>query len=271
VAAKRGEALQSVGTALSIFERIAEDEPIGVSELSRRTKLTKSTVQRCLLTLHAAGWIRPTATKPRAWGLSAKVVALAYRARTQRDLRRAALPAMRAMRDATGESVHLVVREGREAVLVAAAMGPSSGGTTVPRGTRLPLHATANGKSILARLSDDELDAYLAGGLHALTHHTVVDPQALRRELSRVTARGWAANVDELLDGVSSVACAILDVDGRAIAAIALTGPSTNFPREARPKIAARVQAAAREIGARLGARRAIASDSSSTVRGDLA
>lgn len=252
VAAKRRDALKSVETALAIFERVAEDEPIGVSELARRTKLTKSTVQRCLTTLYAAGWIRPTPTRPRAWGLSAKVVALAHRARAQRDLRRAALPAMRALRDATGESVHLVVREGREAVLVSAVAGPSSGGATLPRGTRLPLHATANGKAILARLSDDEVEAYVAGGLYALTHRTVIEPAALRRELSRVVARGWAASVDELIDGVSSIACAILDVDGRAVAALAVNGPSGRFPRDARPRIGERVRAAALEIGARL-------------------
>jgi IclR family acetate operon transcriptional repressor len=255
VAAKRRDALQSVDTALAIFERIAEDEPIGVSELARRAGLGKSTVQRCLVTLHAAGWIRPTTAKPRAWTLSAKVVSLAFRARTQRDLRRAALPAMRALRDATGESVHLVVREAREAVLVAAVAGPSSGGATLPRGTRLPLHASANGKAILARLSDGEVEAYVAGGLYPLTSRTVTDPATLRRELSQVVTRGWAASVDELIDGVSSIACAILDVDGRAIASVAVNGPTSRFPRDARARIGARVRAATLEIGARLRAR----------------
>lgn len=255
MAARRRDALKSVNTALAIFERIAEDEPVGVSELARRAGLGKSTVQRCLVTLHAAGWIRPTTAKPRAWTLSAKVVSLAFRARTQRDLRRAALPPMRALRDATSESVHLVVREAREAVLVAAVAGPSSGGATLPRGTRLPLHASANGKAILARLSDGEVEAYVAGGLYRLTSRTVVDPVALRRELSQVVTRGWAASVDELIEGVSSIACAILDVDGRAIASVAINGPTSRFPRDARARIGAKVRATTLEIGARLRAR----------------
>jgi len=88
-------------------------------------------------------------------------------------------------------------------------------------GTRVPAHATSMGHVLLAGLSPAELDAYLSvADLAPLTSHTITSPEALRAELDKVRAQGWALVDQELEDGLRSVAAPVRDTAGRVTAAV---------------------------------------------------
>jgi IclR family pca regulon transcriptional regulator len=88
-------------------------------------------------------------------------------------------------------------------------------------GTRFPAYATSMGRVLLADKPADWLDSYLSSTkLLPLTPHTIADPAALRAELDRIRAQGWALVDQELEEGLRSVAAPIRDSDGRAIAAV---------------------------------------------------
>lgn len=226
--------LQSVTTALNVFEIVAQHQPIGVSEITRRVGVTKSTVQRCLQTLHNTGWIRPEGETATKWVLTAKSFSLGRHVADSNHLRDAVLPVMERLRDVTQESVHLVIAEGREAVLLERLDSTLAIRTFLPLGARAPLHATANGKAILAYFGEQAIDNYMAPGLEAMTGRTLRDPELLRSELSQIRARGWSMAVDELADGASAVASPILDGPGRAVASLSISCPTTRFSENVR-------------------------------------
>ena len=110
--------MDSVKSVLRIIEAVATSPEIGVSDLSRQLQQPKTTVQRGLMTLHEAGWIRPTNEPRRRWKITSKLFMLSRSAETEARLRRAALPIMQTLRDETQETTHLMVREERHLVLI---------------------------------------------------------------------------------------------------------------------------------------------------------
>jgi DNA-binding IclR family transcriptional regulator len=112
----------------------------------------------------------------------------------------------------------------------------------------LPLHCTSNGKVILSRLSEAELESFLSSPLEPQTKSTITSPTRLRREIERTRAQGYAAGVDELSDGVSAVSVELLDSRGEFVATITVSGPSWQFEANEFSVLAARMHRAARAI-----------------------
>lgn len=140
--------------------------------------------------------------------------------RPDRALVEAAGPVLAGLRDETGESAQLYVRVGEERVCVAAAESPHSLRTIVAVGAALPMDRGSAAK-------------VLAG-----------DRQAQRR--------GWAESVEEREKGVASVSAPIASLE-RVVAAISVSGPVERTSRQPGRRYATAVQAAARQVEARLG------------------
>jgi DNA-binding IclR family transcriptional regulator len=245
--------LQSVQTALLVFETIAKSEPVGVTEIARRLNLSKSTAQRCLKALERSGWIKidETASSTR-WMITAKAFGLGQRVSAHGPLREAALPVMSALWEKIGESVHLVVAEGGKAILLDQCETPVPFHLEKPRIAWAPLHTAQSGKVMLAYADPRFVDQYIAGGLDAFTRKTVTDPQKLRKELDKIRKQGWAMAVDEMIEGGSGAAAPIFGWDGRNVAALAVTLPTTRFTESMRKKIIPLLVAAAADISRKL-------------------
>lgn len=164
---------------------------------------------------------------------------------TQRVLRDAALPLMADLREATRCTVHLAVLDGVDVVYVQILTAPD--GIRLPSrlGGRLPAHATGVGKAMMAFADPAVTDARIQAGLPRLTPRTIASPGALRRELEKIRTNGIAFDREESALGVLCIAVPILDPDGRAVAALSVTGRST---REVT-----RIAPAARTVGLTLG------------------
>jgi IclR family pca regulon transcriptional regulator len=126
-------------------------------------------------------------------------------------------------------------------------------------GTRFPAYATSMGRVLLAGLSDEDLDAYLAGvTLDKLTPRTVLSSSALRNEVMRVRAQGWALVDQELEEGLRAVAAPIRDRSGRVVAAVNVSAHAARTSLEAvRRDLIPPLVAAAARISADLPAGRA--------------
>ncbi|MFG2072367.1 IclR family transcriptional regulator [Nonomuraea maritima] len=237
--------MQNVVTALRVLEEVSARQPVGVGELARELGLPKSTVQRSLRTLHDAGWIRPAGGEVTRWQVTSKLLQVARR--TELGLRDAAVPVMEELRQQTGETVHLMVPEGEAVVLIERLETDKPLRIVLPLGIRLPLHASANGKAVLAHLDRplDELPAY--------TGTTIVDGEALRAELAAVRARGYADNRGEWRPDIAAVASAILGADGSPIASISISTPASRMLDDLRAAYGALVTRAARTLTGSLG------------------
>lgn len=152
----------------------------------------------------------------------------------QRELRDAARPYLQDLFSLTQETAHLAVREGHEALYIDRIYSSKR----VPRasrvGGRLPLHATAVGKVLLAFEEPWVRDAYVARGLEAPTRNTHVNPTRLLEELETIREQGYATTFEEVRPGSCSIAVPVQSGDGRAPASIGLVMLSTQSDRMVR-------------------------------------
>jgi len=245
--------MDSVKTALKVLEQVGIAGHVGVSELARAVGEPKSTIQRDLVTLHEAGWIRPVDLHGRRrWTLSSKVLALARRFQPALRLREHALPVMEELRDLTRETIHLMLREGNRVVLIERLDSPQTLRTVRQLGASTPLHAASNGKAVLAYLTEAERAAYLARPLQAFTPRTLTDPAAVERDLEKTRSRGYSLGDGELDLDVRAVAAAIRLETGEPVAALSISCPAFRFPDDKVGQYGEWVSRAAARIGAAL-------------------
>ena len=125
-------------------------------------------------------------------------------------------------------------------------------------GARLPLHATAAGKVILAALPEQRRSALLAADLPALTPRTLTDQGNLLDELGHVHGAGYALSVEELTTGLTSIAAPVRDHTGTVVAAMTAAGPSFRLTGTHLDRCIALVkqeaEATSRELGSRVSA-----------------
>lgn len=185
-----GPSVSGVGTfdkAVVVLDAL-EDRPRSLSELTEVTRLPRATAHRLATALEAHGLVRRTGDGRFALGL--RLVALGRAAADQLPLADAARPALAALRDTTGESVQLYVREGDRRVCVAALESPHGLRTIVAMGAALPLDRGSAGRVL-----------------------TAADPAP------------WVASVAEREPGVASVSAPVRAADGRVVAAVSVSGP----------------------------------------------
>lgn len=195
-----------------------EEGPQSLAALVRATGLSRATAHRLAVALEAHGLARRDLEGRFALGL--RLVALGRAAREGLRLVDAAGPALEELRDDTGESVQLYVREGDRRVCVAALESPHGLRTIVPVGASLPLELGSAGKVL--------------------------------REESGVAERGWAESVGEREAGVASVSAPVLDFAGGVRAAVSVSGPIERTGRSPGRRYGVAVARAARAVEAAL-------------------
>jgi IclR family acetate operon transcriptional repressor len=197
------------------------DDALGISELARRTTLPKSSVHRLVGHLVTQGLLERESAAVR---LGIKLFEIGQLATRQRGLVDAARPHLADLREATHNTVHLAVLEGTEVVYLDILRGPDAPRLPSRVGGRFPAHATAVGKAIVAYSPDVVLNKVLAAGLNRIGPRTITAPGLLRRQLSKVREEGVAYEREESGAGVSCTASPVLDRDGRAVAAVSISG-----------------------------------------------
>lgn len=216
--------LDRVTSILEAFDQ--DDHGLGISELAVRADLPKSTVSRLVATLVRERYLERDG---RRIHLGLRLFELGQLAERPRALRTAASPVMADLRNRTGHSVHLAIRDGHEMVCIAGMRGRFAAPIAIRIGTRVPLHATALGKIELAHAAAADLDAVIAAALTPWTPHTIVDPVQLRRELACVRRAGFAAEVREFSATSSAVASPVFTASGTLVAALAVSGDAEVF------------------------------------------
>jgi IclR family acetate operon transcriptional repressor len=245
--------MQNVLNALRVLEEVATRQPIGVGELSRVLDIPKSSVQRALQTLNTAGWIRPAGGEVTRWVVTTKALDVGRHASGDLGLRDAAVPLMEELRGRTEETIHLTVPEANKMVLIERLETSKPVRTSMSLGHSLPLHASANGKAVLAHSAAAVIDRLLAEGLPRYTDTTITDPDRLLAELERIRAQGYATNRGEWRSDVGSVAAAVMGEARKPIASLSVNIPMSRLTDESQSFFGAVVSEAAKTLSARLG------------------
>lgn len=245
--------VRAVARAVDLLTALAASESIlSIAELAERLGLHKSTVHRLLVTLERGGLVEQDATTGR-YRLGLKLFELGSIVGRRLEIRHEAMPYLRKLSEETGQTVHLVLPAGYDAIYVEKVENPRSIVTYSQIGRKLPLHATAAGKVLLAALPGAEQEQILKRGLPAFTPHTITDPVVLREHLSRVSKQGYALDNEELEIGLRCVAAPVCRSDGKVIASVSLSGLTVTVTPERLPELISAVKETAAAISRRLG------------------
>jgi DNA-binding IclR family transcriptional regulator len=187
-----------------------------LADLVVATGLPRATTYRLAVALEAHGLVRRN--DDGEFALGTRLVQLGRAAGESMTLAALARPTLEELRETTGESVQLYVRDGERRVCIESLESPNELRTIVSVGARLPLDRGSAGR-------------LLAGG-------------------PAVDGKPWVASVGEREAGVASVSAPVRDASGRVVAAVSVSGPIERLTRAPGRRYGDAVVDAARAIEA---------------------
>jgi DNA-binding IclR family transcriptional regulator len=228
--AERDEALHSVRSAIDLLKAFAEDEELGVSEVSRRLNVAKSTAHRLLKTLESGGLIEQSAEYG-GYRLGVALIELGALVSARQDLRRSSASILEELREATGWTVHLTVAQGADALSLERLTTRRGVQASGELRRRWPLHFTSAGK-VLAAFDTRARDARVEAGFPVMTSHTIATVEEFDRELAAIRLLGYARARDELKPNMSSFAAPVFGPNRAIRSAISILGTTESFDRD---------------------------------------
>ncbi|MFM0093992.1 IclR family transcriptional regulator [Paraburkholderia nemoris] len=213
---------------LKILTEFSPREPVlGAPELSKRLKIPRTTVFRLLQTLESLGFLE-RADKDRNYRLGVAVLRLGFEYLSSLELTDLGLPIIEALRNDTGLTSHIVIRDGRDVVFVAKAQShaPIFSSVKVNVGTRLPAHATTHGQVLMGDMTLDDLKKlYPEPELERFTKQTPATIDDLYERIRDDAKRGYAVSESSFERGISVVSAPVRNDTGRIVAVITTTIP----------------------------------------------
>ncbi|AWZ09669.1 IclR family transcriptional regulator [Streptomyces sp. ICC1] len=182
-----------------------------------------------------------------SYGVGLRLRTLAARVSTDRP--EGIVELLEFLQKCTGQAVHLALRSGDALTCIRKIESDQPFRTASRVGARIPAHATATGKAVLAHLPPAEAEEIVrAAGLPALTPRTLTEPDALTAELERVRTRGYAVDDEENQASVRCVGAPLFDRDGVPVGALSLTGVTFLTTREELERFSPALLQAARGV-----------------------
>jgi DNA-binding IclR family transcriptional regulator len=216
-------AIQSVERAAAILQLVAESSaPLGLTDVAQSLDLAKATAHGLLRTLQDVGFLEQDETTGK-YAIGAGLLDLSHARVDPHDLRSHAMNWADSLASRSGEAVRIATFINGVPTIVHHVFRPDDTLQRMEIGERLPVHATALGKALLAwggfpyGRPDADFDRF--------TQHTVTDPRELTRALVDVRRQGWSCDVEEHHPGEASLAAPVRGAVGRVVGAIGIAGP----------------------------------------------
>ncbi len=248
--ARGGKPVLVMRKARQILDSFDADRPEQTAnEVQRRTGLPPSTCLRLLHTLVREGFLDRRGDHYRP-GLA--LVRWAQAATAGLGLVSMAMPVLTSLRDATGESAYLYLRDGLQHTCIAFVQTAHPVVSILRIGQVLPLHAGSAGRVFLA-FEPGLLEQLAEGPLPAYTPHTLTDPSRLRDAVAETRRLGYAATFEERAAGAASLSAPVREGSGVLVAALGIVSPVQRFPRQRVAVDAPHVLDAGAELSRRLG------------------
>lgn len=241
------KSVRAVERAIEILRAFSAEKPsMSVLEISERVGLSPPTVYRLLETLASQGLIRAHGT-PQRFSLDYGVGQLAQNWMAGLDPVAAGQPIVERLHAETKETVALMILRGHQHVCVLELPSPHVLSMARGIGPMDNLWRGASGKSILAFMREDEIEAVLRTLPKGVGRKAVLaDLAAIRRDKVRVSH-------SEIFDGAVGIAAPYFDSTHRVMGSIIVFGPEVRFDQQRIAKTAKRVVESAAELSAALG------------------
>lgn len=236
-----------------VLQAIA-DEPgkLNIARLARALPYPRGTLYRIVTALVAEGLIAED-RETGFYHLGHRLIHLASKSWESSDLRSTARDHIEALRDATGETVHLAVPSGSGMVYIDKLESPRTVRMTSRLGTYVEIHSTSVGKAYLAALPEERCRELVATlDMRRRTGNTITDIDALHAEIGRTRSRGYSYDNEENEPDIRCFGGAILDRTGNPVGAVSLSIPIYRYDEERAKLLAASVQETVKAISASL-------------------
>lgn len=251
--AEKAEVLSSVHNAIRILQTFSLTETeLGISELSVRLGLAKSTVYRLMNTLHQSRLVEKN-HETQKYHLGIAAFELGFIVYHSMELRRVAFPILDKLAKSIRRVVRLGVYDNGGVVYLCKQTFEGENGTISKIGDRVPSYCTAVGKLLLAFQHEKEVERVLESGLKAYTAKTITSPLRLKQQIQEIKKSGFAVTNEELRIGLCSVAVPVFNDLGKMIAAISVTGSKSQFAPQQIQLYIQEMRTSSRLITERLG------------------
>lgn len=217
------EFVEALAKGLAILESFdAAHAEMTLSEVARRVGLSPAAARRSLITLQTLGYV---GQKDKRFHLCPKIMTLGSTFYFSTRIEEVLQPNLRALVETFGDASSIGTLHGDDVIYIAHYSVQRARRAAAVLGARYPACATSLGRVLLAGLTDEALDRYLAHVQPtALTSKTITDPAILRREIMAVRETGYSTTVDQLDYGITALAVPIRNMSGRTIAALNTSG-----------------------------------------------
>ncbi|RKT27704.1 IclR family transcriptional regulator [Roseovarius halotolerans] len=222
--------MKGLDKALTVLASFTSaEEPLGVNDISGMTGLTKSYVSRALKSFREHGFVEQDA-QTRKYKVGINGFALATNYARQNPLIKAAWPQMREISASTEHTIFTSIRNGDHCRHIMAVEGPKYIESHWRIGIRLPLHATASGKLLLAHAPAADQESLISTlPLPRFTSNTIVSRADLQAEIVRILEQGYAFSDSESVDGLRAVAVPIAGLGETVIGSFGIVAPRTKI------------------------------------------
>ena len=217
-------------TSLRVLEALVEEDGATIDGLAERLGLAPSTVHRHLAAFRKHGYVVEDGAE---YGPSLRFLTVGGHVQRTTPYFPAIKEKVDALAEETGERAQFIVEENGERVYLYTEVGASAVQTGAHVGNRGPLHTSAAGKAIMAKLPTERVEAILdEHGLSKTGPNAITSTEALAEEFERIRERGYAFNREESTGGVHAVGSAVTNADGTVIGALSVSGPASRVKGE---------------------------------------
>lgn len=221
---------QSVEKALAILEVFGgERRAMNLAEISAAVGMTKSSAQRCTHTLERLGYLRRD-MRVKRWVLTPRSLSIAHAYLSGYPLIEQATTHLIDLNQASGESVSLTEPDEPDMVFIARFPSHKRFFIHTPIGCRLPMYCTASGRAYLSALPPAEAQKIIRrSNLKQFTPMTLTDPEQILERIELAREAGYAWSDQECYRGDLTIAAAVSGEDGRPIASINISAPTSRW------------------------------------------
>lgn len=246
--------VQSVDRSLSILEVLSDyRDGLGVTDISEKVGLHKSTVYRLLSTLIYKDYVTQD-KETNKYKITFKLFELGNKRIEKMDILSASKLYTKKLMESVNEVVHLVVREDNKIIYIDKVEANNTIRMASSIGKRSPMYCTSVGKAMLAYLPENEVkEIWHNSEIKKLTENTITDFEALKTELEIVKIKGYAVDNEENEKGVRCIGAPIFNRLNEIEGALSISGPTIRVTKDVVEEIAKEVIKYAKLISKELG------------------
>lgn len=249
---KKTDSVSSLRNALRLLNQFNMDEPeLNVSQIADKLEIGISTAHRLTGTLAKEGFIRKDpATKMYRPGAS--ILAMGNIIVSQTKIGQVSMPILEKLVEKTGETAHIGKLRQNRVIYLNKIDGSHPVHLLSHAGKENPVHCTSSGQAILAYQPKEVIHKVIEMGLQRYTKNTITSGAQFIELLNKVKAQGYAWSMEELHEGVSSIAAPVKNASGKTIAFVSIAGPTQRINQHTAPRLIKLVVQAANEISGQM-------------------